>query len=329
MCESDGRSNKEQARIHKVLKAEEPLPKAQRKKSTIPISAGSDSEDYDIDSLDDLDLDGSDLDMGSEGDSDIEGTDDDFDSEGDDSEDEGMGRNESEDGEYVDRSYQYYELENRGDVLFTRTYATNALAKENGLRLLNLSLKDLEFAGPLKGLYVVRVQDAERQWMRQEKLVTLTDLGLIARQGVGGGAVVFVNSLRNAKPVGGATVRFISTSNQVMGTAVTNGQGVARFDSVAGSPLKLGMVTATHDADFSFLALTKSQVETSRFNVGGLSSNAAHYQAFLYGDRDLYRPGDTIHTNVVVRTDAWQTPPLGLPLKVRLLLPTGKEYASL
>jgi nucleolar complex protein 3 len=88
MCESDGRSNKEQARIHKVLKAEEPLPKAQRKKSTIPISAGSDSEDYDIDSLDDLDLDGSDLDIGSEGDSDIEGTDDDFDSEGDDSEDD-------------------------------------------------------------------------------------------------------------------------------------------------------------------------------------------------------------------------------------------------
>jgi uncharacterized protein YfaS (alpha-2-macroglobulin family) len=235
----------------------------------------------------------------------------------------------SEDGEYIDRSYQYYELENRGDVLFTRTYATAGLPKQNGLRLLNLSLKDLEFNAPLKGLYVVRVQDTEHQWLREDKLVALTDLGLITKQGVGGGAVVFLNSLRTAQPVSGATVRFISTNNQVMGTAVTNSQGVARYDSVAGSRLRLGMVTATRDADFSFLSLNSSRVETSRFEVGGLTSNAARYQAFLYGDRDLYRPGDTIHTNTVVRTEDWHTPPAGLPVKIRLLLPTGKEYASL
>ena len=236
--------------------------------------------------------------------------------------------NQGEDGEYVDRSYQYYDLENRGDVLFTRTYAASGLAKENGLSLLNLNLKDLEINAPLKGLYVVRVQDTEHLWLRQDKLVTLTDLAVIARQS-GSGAVVFLNSLRTARPVSGATVRFISTNNQLMGTATTNAQGVARYDSVAGSPLRLGMVLATRDADFTFLNLKSSLVETSRFEVGGLTSNAAHYQAFLYGDRDLYRPGDTLHANVVVRTDTWQTPAAGLPLKVRLLLPTGKEYASL
>ena len=244
-----------------------------------------------------------------------------------DNDDEGEIRDEND--EYVDRSYRYYDLENRGDVLFTRRYATAGLSKVNGQRLLNLSLKDLEFSGPLKGLYVVRVQDTEHQWLRQDKLVALTDLGLIAKQGVGGNAVVFLNSLRTARPVSGATVRFISTNNQLMGTATSNGQGVARLDSVAGSPLKLGMVTATRDADFSFLTLKNSQVETSRFEVGGLTSNAAHYQAFLYGDRDLYRPGDTIYTNTVVRTETWATPPAGLPVKVRLLLPTGQEYASL
>ena len=245
-----------------------------------------------------------------------------------DNEEEG-GSERDEDGEYVDRSYRYYDLENRGDVLFTRRYATAGLSKQNGQRLLNLSLKELEFSAPLKGLYVVRVQDPERQWLRQDKLVALTDLGLIARQGVGGSAVVFLNSLRTARPVGGATVRFISTNNQLMGTATSNGQGVARLDSIIGSPLKLGMVTATSGSDFSFINLKSSQVETSRFEVGGLTSNAAHYQAFLYGDRDLYRPGDTLYTNTVVRADDWATPPAGLPVKVRLLLPTGQEYASL
>jgi uncharacterized protein YfaS (alpha-2-macroglobulin family) len=240
------------------------------------------------------------------------------------------GEASDEDGGYDEgHSYQYYDLENRGDMLFTRSYTTAGLATENGLRLLNLSLKDLEFSGPLKGLYVVRVQDAEHLWLREEKLVTLTDLGVIAKQNASGEAVVFLNSLRTARPVGGATVRFISTNNQLMSTATTNAQGVARYDSVMGSRLRLGMITATQGADFTFLSLPKSRVETSRFEVGGLTSNAAHYQAFLYGDRDLYRPGDTIHTNVVVRTDEWRTLPAGLPVKVRLLLPTGKEYASL
>jgi len=226
-------------------------------------------------------------------------------------------------------SYQYYDLENRGDVLFTRAYTTAALKKQNGLHLLTFNLKDLEFNAPLKGLYVVRVQDTEHLWLREEKLVALTDLGLIARQNVAGDAVVFLNSIRTAQPIGGATVRFISTSNQIIGTATTNGQGVARYDSVAGSRLRLGMVTVVKDADFSFINLPQTQVETSRFEVGGLTSNAAHYQAFMYGDRDLYRPGDTIYTNTVVRHEDWRTPPAGLPVKVRLLLPTGKEYVSL
>jgi uncharacterized protein YfaS (alpha-2-macroglobulin family) len=225
--------------------------------------------------------------------------------------------------------YQYYELENRGDVLSTRRYTTAALKKQNGLHLLNLSLKDLEFNAPLKGLYVVRVQDTEHLWLREEKLVALTDLGLIARQNASGDAVVFLNSIRTTQPISGATVRFISTSNQVMATATTNGQGVARYDSVAGSRLRLGMVTVVKDADFSFINLPQTRVETSRFEVGGLTSNAAHYQAFMYGDRDLYRPGDTIYTNTVVRNDDWRTPPAGLPVKVRLLLPTGKEYVNL
>ena len=43
----------------------------------------------------------------------------------------------------------------------------------------------------------------------------------------------------------------------------------------------------------------------------GCRANAARYQAFLYGDRDLYRPGDTIQTNTVVRTEGLAGPARG------------------
>ncbi|WP_139924433.1 MG2 domain-containing protein [Hymenobacter sp. DG01] len=237
---------------------------------------------------------------------------------------------ESEGGEYVDRSYQYYDVENLGNVLTERTYTVSGLPKAQGLRLLNLNLKDLEFAGGLKGLYIIKVQDTERQWLQVSKLVAVSDIGLIVKQGKAGSTLVFANSIRNAKALSGVEMRFISTNNQVMGTGLTNGEGVAKFDSTAqNGRFRLGMVMAQQGNDFTFLDLSRSRVETSRFEVGGLQSNAARYQAFLYGDRDLYRPGDTIQTNTVIRTEDWQAPPKGLPVKIRLLLPTGKEYASL
>ncbi|MFD2784156.1 alpha-2-macroglobulin family protein [Hymenobacter rubripertinctus] len=244
-----------------------------------------------------------------------------------DEDDEGS---QDEDGEYVNRSFQYYDVENLGNVLSERTYTVSGMPKSQGLSLLNLSLKDLEFADGLKGLYIIKVQDTERQWLQVSKLVAVSDIGLIVKAGAAGSTLVFANSIRNAKALSGVEIRYLSTNNQVMGTGVTNGEGVAKFDSTAqNARFRLGMVVARQGNDFTFLDLGRSRVETSRFDVGGLQSNAARYQAFLYGDRDLYRPGDTVRTNTILRTESWGTPPAGLPLKVRLLLPTGKEYASL
>ncbi|AYA37278.1 alpha-2-macroglobulin family protein [Hymenobacter oligotrophus] len=237
---------------------------------------------------------------------------------------------QDENGEWIDRSYRYYNTEDFGNLLTERTYSTSALPKAGALRLLHLSLDELEFGNQMKGLYVVRVQDTERQWLQVSKLVAVSDLGVVVKRNGTGGAMVFVNSLRTAKPVGGASVRFISHNNQTMFTGQTNANGVAMLgqsDSTANSRFRLDMVMVQSGPDFTFLQLERARVETSRYDVGGLQSNAARFQAFLYGDRDLYRPGDTIRTNTVVRTDNWRVPG-AVPMKIRLLLPTGKEYAS-
>ncbi|KUG09456.1 alpha-2-macroglobulin family protein [Solirubrum puertoriconensis] len=237
---------------------------------------------------------------------------------------------QDENGEWIDRSYTYYNTEDFGNLLTERTYSTSALPKAGSLRLLHLSLDELEFGNQMKGLYVVRVQDTERQWLQVSKLVAVSDLGVVVKRHATGGAMVFVNSLRTARPVGGASVRFISQNNQTMFTGQTNSNGVAMLgqsDSTANSRFRLDMVMVQSGQDFTFLQLERARVETSRYDVGGLQSNAARFQAFLYGDRDLYRPGDTIRTNTVVRTDDWRVPG-AVPMKIRLLLPTGKEYAS-
>jgi len=45
----------------------------------------------------------------------------------------------------------------------------------------------------------------------------------------------------------------------------------------------------------------------------------------MYGDRDMYRPGETIHLNTIVRNEKWQAVP-DIPVKMKILLPNGKEY---
>eukprot|EP01031_Cornospumella_fuschlensis_P046817 gene46817-57325_t len=70
-----------------------------------------------------------------------------------------------------------------------------------------------------------------------------------------------------------------------------------------------------------------SQVETSRFDVEGKRDNTSGFEAFLYGDRDIYRPGETINMNTVIRKQNWES--VGeIPVKIRLLLPNGREFKT-
>ena len=66
------------------------------------------------------------------------------------------------------------------------------------------------------------------------------------------------------------------------------------------------MVTVRHDGDFNYLYFNDARVNTARYDVGACRSNSTGQFAFLYGDRDLYRPGETVHLNTIVRDEAWK-----------------------
>jgi uncharacterized protein YfaS (alpha-2-macroglobulin family) len=141
--------------------------------------------------------------------------------------------------------------------------------------------------------------------------------------------VVFANSILTADPLSNVKINFISTNNQTLQSINTDGKGVAIFKNAKAAlgKFSVGMITATMGDDFNFMILDRSYVETSRFEVGGKYSNEAHLDAFIYGDRDIYRPGDSVHVNTILRTTDWKIQQ-DAPMKVKLLLPSGKEYQS-
>ncbi|WP_205504372.1 alpha-2-macroglobulin family protein [Rufibacter psychrotolerans] len=238
------------------------------------------------------------------------------------------------DGYYDEQTEEYYENayyavnETNGKTIFEREYEAASLPRQGKHHLLHLNLPDLDFDSNFKGLYVITVSSTENNWLKDSKIISVSDIGLIAKQGKDE-VLVFANSIRTAQTLPGVEVRFISTNNQVVHKTTTNQDGVARFPNMdkTAAGFKMGLITARQGDDFNYLPYAQTQVNTSRFDVGGKRLDQLPYDAFLYGDRDLYRPGDTVHVNTLVRTPAWKTV-AGLPIKLKLLLPNGKEYRS-
>ncbi|WP_192822838.1 alpha-2-macroglobulin [Rufibacter sp. LB8] len=238
------------------------------------------------------------------------------------------------DGFYNEETEEYHDYETyqvneqNGKVIYEREYEAANLPRGDGQTLLNLDLADLDFDSQFKGLYVLTVASADKIWMQDSKIISVSDIGLIAKQGQNE-VLVFANSIKTAETLSGVEVRFISTNNQVVYKATTDKDGVARFPDMARNApdFKVSLITARQGQDFNYLPYSQTTVNTSRFDVGGKRLEGVTYDAFIYGDRDLYRPGDTVHVNTLVRTPDWKTV-AGLPIKLKLLLPNGKEYRS-
>ncbi|MFN8259825.1 MAG: MG2 domain-containing protein [Chitinophagales bacterium] len=227
---------------------------------------------------------------------------------------------------YSYHDYQYYDTENVGEVIFEKKYKTSDLKDYGHAKLLNINFEDKLKA--FKGIYVVKVEDNDRVWLQDSKIISLSDIGLIVKQDKDA-VHVFANSILNTEALKNIEVSVISTTNQELGKAKTDKDGYATFVIPdAYKDFRVGMVTAaSEDSDFNYVLYNSSRVDNTRFDVGGKRLNASNYDAYIYAERDIYRPGEVIHLNTIVRTNEWNLPG-EMPVKSRILLPSGKELQT-
>jgi len=223
--------------------------------------------------------------------------------------------------------YQYYDDADLGDTIFQKDYDTKSLPSLNAARVLHLDFQDK--IRDFKGIYVLTVASTSQYWITQSRVIALSDIGLIVRSEKDA-IYVFANSIKTTQPIAGASISFYSSNNQKLYTAMTGNDGVAVFDHIRDQVpgFTVSMVTARKDADFNCLLFSQAGIETSRFDVGGKRKNDAGLEAMIYGDRNLYRPGETIHMSVIVRDEHWQCPG-EIPVKIVLSAPDGKPYATI
>jgi len=214
-----------------------------------------------------------------------------------------------------------------GDVIYSKEIDTRSLPKSGGGRILNLS----QFEDRLpdaKGIYHVMLRSTEDYWVQDTRFISFSDIGLIARHGRDK-MLVFANSIKTAQGVDGVTVNVYGANNQLLGTAATNGEGIAEVKMVKtlAAGYKPALIIAKTANDFTYLPFSNTKVNISRFDIGGKYNNATGLDAFVYAERDIYRPGEKVNFAVVIRDQKWKSPG-ELPVKLKFLMPNGKELKT-
>ncbi|NOT55978.1 MAG: alpha-2-macroglobulin family protein [Deltaproteobacteria bacterium] len=211
-----------------------------------------------------------------------------------------------------------------GDRLVTQTITLGG--ERNQSRITPLAL-DSYYREDKPGLYRVNVTRAENSTGTSRWLL-LTDLGIVAKQGKDE-FLVWVSSFATLAPIADAEVRLINSQNQLMATGRTNAEGLWRINGLAQILEKQQpyMIVVEKEADFSFLLFNLAEIDTAGFEVGGAELSKDGYTAYLYGERDIYRPGETVKGVAVVRDRSLQAPP-AMPLLLRHRDPEGNERGT-
>ncbi len=181
--------------------------------------------------------------------------------------------------------------------------------------------------GHTPGLYRVALT-VPGKFQGFQRYVLITDIGIVAKHGLDD-FLVWTASYTNLTPISGATVRVLSFQNQELASGVTDAKGLFRAKI---SPKLMAdktpyLIVVEKGADTSFLLYDRFRVDTTGLDVSGAVVPATGYTAFVYGERDIYRPGETLEGLAVVRDTHLAAPP-AMPVTIRLADPKGRKIGE-
>lgn len=155
------------------------------------------------------------------------------------------------------------------------------------------------------------------------RFVLVTDLGLLVKKNADGTRDVFVQSIQTGDPVNGALITVLAKNGEHL-VQQTTADGHVLLPNVENFQREKRPVAivATLGNDLSFLPFQRPDrlIDFSRFDIGGvLASEKEALEAFVFTERGVYRPGDTIHLGAVLKRRDWAAGFAGLPLEMDLV----------
>jgi uncharacterized protein YfaS (alpha-2-macroglobulin family) len=151
---------------------------------------------------------------------------------------------------------------------------------------------------------------------RVSRNVLASNFGIIAKKGEDDILHVMVNDIITAMPVNEAVIEVFDFQMQLIVSGNTNQDGSVDLFC----DRKPFLVTAKKDKDRNYLKTNDgSSLSLSSFDISGNKPENG-IKAFIYGERDVWRPGDSIYLSVFIKDMKSDLPP-GHPVQFELINP--------
>jgi uncharacterized protein YfaS (alpha-2-macroglobulin family) len=161
---------------------------------------------------------------------------------------------------------------------------------------------------------------------RATQWFTVSDVALTAARGADG-LTVIARSLATAEPLPDVRLQLLARNNEPLATVITDERGIARIGAAklrgrGGNAPRL-LVARHGDGDLAFLELDRPPLDLVDLGAEGRTPPGP-LDAFLWTERGVYRPGETVHLGVLLR-DARAEAVADLPVTLKLVRPDGVE----
>jgi uncharacterized protein YfaS (alpha-2-macroglobulin family) len=154
--------------------------------------------------------------------------------------------------------------------------------------------------------------------------ILASNIGLTAKRGSNNSVTVAVTSILSAAPLQGVELEVLDYQQQIIARGKSEGDGFATLDCKR----KPYLLVAKKGSERGYLKLDDANsLALSRFDVAGVEIKNG-IKGFLFGERGVWRPGDTMYINCIVEDKTGKLP-ADHPIEFNLFNPQGQLYKKL
>ncbi|WP_162518149.1 alpha-2-macroglobulin family protein [Aeromonas allosaccharophila] len=210
-------------------------------------------------------------------------------------------------------NWELEQITQRAKRVFSGRYALELDANRRETRLINVKEPQLAEAGVY---FAVMSPLGNYDWRKETTYFAVSDMGLSARR-YSDQLEVFVSSLASADPLKDVQLSLLDEKGNRLQVQTTDPQGHRRFDQVQGARLLL----AEQGNHLAVLRLDGAALDLSTFDLGTQPWQAQ--QLYLFSGRDLYRPGERLDSEILLKGQDGQLLP-GMAVELEVKQPDGQ-----
>jgi len=161
-----------------------------------------------------------------------------------------------------------------------------------------------------------------RNWVKRN--VFASNIGIIGKRGTDGNLMVAVTNLLTAEPIAGATIEVYDYQQQSLGSFKADSDGIL-FTEMKRMPFA---ISVKNGDQVGYLKLSDGASNSlSKFEVSGASTQKG-LKGYIYGERGVWRPGDSIYLNFILQ-DKQNKLPGNHPVTFKFKDPKGQLQQTL